>query len=124
MRRDDYIDFFAVPDHHLAIHTRLEAWSRWVKVRPHGWQIQPMFRNCRSNWRQWHQPILKDPVNIPEALEIERVVSLLPDKHRTALRWCYVTCSDPARMARHLGVSGQGLADLVSEARTMVKNRL
>lgn len=123
MRRDA-VDYFLVPDGQLEIHSRLEDWARWVKVRPHGWQVAPMFRQYRSKAWQWEAPVVRAQLNIPEALEIERTVSALPDKHRTALRWCYVICSGPSAVCRDLGVSKSGLATLISEGRQMVVNRL
>lgn len=123
MRRDDWVDFHAVPDGQLAIHQALENWSRWVRVRPHGWQISPMFAQYRSNWRQWHVPVIRESMNIPEAVEMEKAVSQLPEKHRHAARWAYVFCGKPQRMARFLGVSNEGLRELVVQARTMLRNR-
>lgn len=124
MRRDEHVDFFLVRDDHLAIHRRLEEWARWVRVRPHGWQVAPMFRQYRSKAWQWHTPELKTSVNVPEALEVERIVSMLPEKNRTALRWSYVFPGNPAAMARKLGVSLLGLRELVEQGRTMARNRL
>jgi DNA-directed RNA polymerase specialized sigma24 family protein len=124
MRRDDHIDFFVVQDGHLAIHRRLEAWASWVRVRPHGWQVAPMFRQYRSKAWQWHEKVLSTPPNIPEALEVERAVSVLPEKHRTAIRWCYVMGGGPLRVARDLGVSKGGLLDLIHVGRQMLVNRL
>lgn len=119
----DAIDFHAVLDAHLGIHERLLNWARWVRVRPHGWQVAPMFRQYRSNWRQWHEPILRASINVPEAVEMERAVSMLPEKHREAIRWHYVFNDSPPKIARRLAVTKQGLADLVSAARSMLVNR-
>jgi DNA-directed RNA polymerase specialized sigma24 family protein len=121
-RRDDFVDYFEVAENHLAVHQRLTDWARWVRVRPHGWQVAPMFRQARSNSFQWHPPEARASVNVPEALEIEKAVSLLPEKNRDALRWCYVFPGNPAAMARKLGVSARGLMELVSTGRTMLKN--
>jgi hypothetical protein len=123
MKREAFVDFFYVEPHQLAIHQDLENWSRWVRVRPHGWQVSPMFAQYRSNWRQWHVPIIKDAVNTPDAVAMERAVSLLPEKHRMAVRWSYCFPGNPAAMARKLGVSLKGLQDLVVDARTMLRNR-
>jgi DNA-directed RNA polymerase specialized sigma24 family protein len=126
LKRDDHIDFFVIPDHQLAIHERLEAWSRWVRVRPHGWQVAPMFRHYRPDgWEtreSRRQP--QAGVNIPEAVEMEKAVSLLPEKHREAVRWYYVFPGNPAAVARRLAVNKAGLLDLVHTARAMLVNRL
>lgn len=123
MKRED-VDYFLVPDGQLAIHEKLEAWARWVRVRPTGWQVAPMFRQYRSKAWQWHERELKPETNIPEALEMERQVSQLPEKNRTAVRWCYVMADSPIRMARELGVSKAGLLELISDARRMLVNRM
>jgi DNA-directed RNA polymerase specialized sigma24 family protein len=123
MKREDHIDFHLVQDGHLAIHSRLESWAAWVKVRPHGWQVAPMFRQAQSNWRQWHAPELRVQPNIPEAVEMEKLVSLLPEKHRTAIRFAYVFCGSPLKVCREIGVSKQGLMDLIHDGRSMLKNR-
>jgi DNA-directed RNA polymerase specialized sigma24 family protein len=123
MKRDEHVDYFIVQDGHLAIHRRLEAWASWVRVRPHGWQVAPMFRQYRSNAWQWERPELKASVNIPEAVEMEKAVSQLPEKHREAIRWVYVFGGGPLVMARKLAVTKHGLMDLVHGGRAMLKNR-
>jgi hypothetical protein len=123
MKRDDAIDFHLVQDGHLAIHARLEAWARWVRVRPVGWQMAPMFRQYRSKSWQWERPVLQSAVNVPEAVAMEKAVSLLPNKHREAIRWAYVWCSGPVSMARQIGVSKQGLMELIGQGRTILVNR-
>lgn len=119
----DFVDFFAVADHHIAIHERLENWARWVRVKPTGWQVSPMFAQYRSKAFQWHAPELKPATNMPEALEMEQAVSLLPEKHRAAIRWCHVFGGSPILMARQLGVTKQGLHDLIQCARAMLIQR-
>jgi DNA-directed RNA polymerase specialized sigma24 family protein len=123
MKREDHVDYFLVADQHLAIHARLESWASWVRVRPQGWQVAPMFRQYRSKAFQWHAPELKPQINIPEAVEMEKAVSLLPEKHREAIRWVYVFGGSPPAMARRLDVSKQGLLDLIHAGRTMLRNR-
>jgi DNA-directed RNA polymerase specialized sigma24 family protein len=122
MKRDDHIDFFVVKDEHLAIHGQLEQWARWVKVRPHGWQCSPMFRQYRSKAWQWARPEPRPATNVPEAVAMEKAVSLLPEKHREAIRWSYVFPGNPAAMARRLAVTPYGLRELVNDARSMLKN--
>lgn len=123
MRVTETVDYNHVPDHHKAIHERLLNWARWVRVRPQGWQIQPMFKGFRAS-KQWeaspHIPIAVDSL---DGLHIERVVSSLPDKHKAALRWVYVFPSLHCNaMRRNLAVTEDGLARLIQDARTMVKN--
>ena len=120
----DYVDFCYVPQHQEAMHARLGNWGRWVCVRPHGWFTHPMFRHFRAS-KQWEaSPYIGTPVNTLDAAVLEKAVYALPEKHREAIRWWYVCRRDPVGMARILGVSKQGLADLVNAGRTMLKNRL
>jgi hypothetical protein len=123
VRRDDFVDFFLIAPQHEAVDERLRAWAAWVRVRPHGWQVAPMFRQYRSNAWQWERPELKASVNIPEAVEMEKAVSLLPEKNREAIRWVYVWRDSPVATAKRLAVTKQGLLDLIHAGRAMLKNR-
>lgn len=125
MRVTEIVDYNHVPERHAAIHARLENWRRWVIVRPHGWQVAPMFRMYQSKARQWEaSPRIGTPVDTLDAVLVEKAIYALPEKHREAVRWWYVYRRDPVAMARSLGVSKQGLADLVDAGRTMLQNRL
>jgi len=118
------IDYNHVQAHHEAIHARLENWARWLRPRLSGWHTHPMWRNSRTS-RQWEvSPDISAPVNALDALAIERTVAQMPVKHRDALRWYYVRQGSPVEMARQLGLSKQGLADLVDAGRTMLQNKL
>ena len=125
MRVTEIVDYNRVQDRHQAIHARLENLRRWVIVRPHGWQVAPMFRMYQSKSRQWEaSPHIGTPVDAIDAALMEKAVYALPEKHREAVRWWYVYRRNPAAMARSLGVSKQGLADLVEAGRTMLQNKL
>ena len=124
MRIQETVDYNHIKPEHEAIHARLENWSRWVRVRPHGWSTHPMWRSALTS-RQWDvSPHIGTPVDTLDAALMEKAVYALPEKHREAVRWWYVYRRDPAAMARNLGVSKQGLADLVGSGRTMLQNRL
>lgn len=121
MKREEHVDYFTVLPQHGAIHARLEAWARWVRVRPYGWQVQPMFRQYRSKAWQWHRPEPKETINLADAMETEKAVSLLPAKNRDAIRWAYVGCGRPIAAARRLSVTKDGLMRLVHDGRTRLK---
>jgi hypothetical protein len=123
MKRDDHVDYFLVPDGQLAIHEKLEQWARWVKPRAHGWHVQPMFRQYRSHAWQWERPEVRAAINMPEAVDMERLVAGLPEKNREAIRWAYVWRGNPVGMARRLAVNKQGLLDLIHAGRVMLTNR-
>lgn len=115
-----------IPARHDYINQRLEEWARWVRVRQTGWFTQPMFRMYQSKARQWDEnPHIHVEVNGLAALEIERAVSILPDKHRSAIRWAYVFHWVPVRkVQRELALTNDALFETVNDARDMVKNRL
>ena len=117
------VDFFYVSDAHQDIHERLELWARWVRVKPSGWQTHPMFKQYRSHAWQWHRPEVKAEINTLDAAMLEKAVGKLPEKNRDAIRWSYVFCNNPIQMARRLGVSKEGLLELVIAGRSMLKNR-
>ena len=124
MRVTETVDYCYVSLEHELIHARLVNWERWVRVRPHGWFTHPMFRNFRAS-KQWEaSPHIGTPVDTLDAALMEKAVYALPEKHREAVRWWYVYRRNPAAMARSLGVSKQGLADLVEAGRTMLQNKL
>jgi hypothetical protein len=129
MKRD-FIDFFLVEPHQLPMHERLMNWSRWVKPGFPSWQA-PMWRQGKSNSRQWHQPEPRITVDTLDGHAIEKAVFDLPTPHRDALRWCYFSGCAPRRrdyvspmdMRRKLGVTAEGLMQLIRDGRQMLMNR-
>lgn len=123
---DCLIDLHHVPARHDEIHRRLEEWARWVRVRPIGWFQQPMFRMYQSKARQWDpEPHIPVAINGMDALEVERAVSMLPEKNRTVIRWAYVYGWVPAKkVQRELALTHDGLAVMLRDGRDMVKNRI
>lgn len=124
MKRDQ-IDFSRVPARHDEINRRLEDWAQWVRYHPQAWKTPSIWSNYRSHAWQWEMPVLRVQLNTLECHEIERAVCLLPDKHRSALRWAYVWPYIPDRaVRRELAVTRDALAQLISDGRDMLKNRL
>lgn len=117
----DYIDYHYVEPHQLAIHERLLNWANWVRVR-RGAYVHPMWRQGRSNSRQWHTPEPRVEVDLIDAQAVEKAVGHLPRGHADSLRWHYVWCTSPAQARRNLGVSNEGLQRLVRDGRQMLIN--
>ena len=119
------IDLNHIPARHDAIDARLTEWARWVRVKPMVWATAPMFRLYRAP-KQWESDLdIRIEINTLDAAEIERAVSFLPASHRTALRWSYVFPHVPVLKVRgELGVTREGLAGLIHDARSMLINRL
>ena len=119
------IDLNHVHPRHDAINLRLEEWARYCRVKPAVWCCQPMFRLYRAP-KQWESDLqIRIEINTIDASEIEKAVSILPPKHRTAIRWFYVFSHTPVgRVRREIGVTSEGLKGLIDDGRDMIKNRL
>jgi hypothetical protein len=80
----------------------------------------------QSKARQWEEnPHIRVEINGLQALEVERVVSKLPDKYREIIRWCYVWPWVPVgKMRRELALTLDGVVQTLDGSRDMVKNNL
>ena len=115
------IDFNAVPFRQEHIHSRLVNWARWVRPRRSSW-VHPMWRGFKAS-EVWAGTRVSVPIDPLDAQAVEKGVSLLPDAHRFAIRWCYVYGGNPRRAARQVGESLEGLAVLITNGRQMLINR-
>lgn len=118
-------DYSHVPPSQWKMHDRLENWARWARGRP-GQDCTPMFRLHRTDsWQDREYGALTVvPVDKDDAVKIAKAVAALPDKHRRAVQWQYLQNARSATAkARELGLSHQGLADMVQAGRQMLINR-
>ncbi len=84
-----------------------------------------MFAQYRSKAWQWEAPVLIITGTPAENYQIEKLVSGLPDKHRTAIRWAYAFAWVPVTAVRRaLGVTRVELGALLNDGRDMVINRM
>lgn len=117
--------FDHVPERQFAIDTRLSHWARWLRDNPQAWKTSPMFRQYRSHAWQWEMPEIHIKINTLDAHETERAVRMLPEKHRTAIRWAYVYAYIPPNaIRRELAVTRDELMQLILDGRDMLKGRL
>lgn len=125
-RRNDAagaVDFSHVPSHQDAIHDRLINWARWCQSGAGRGKVLPMFQGYRDNY--WEIPAAKaSPINVPDAVMVQKTMAHVPEKHRLSVQWCYVYRNSPMRVCQALGVSRDGLMRLINDGRDMVKNRL
>lgn len=122
MRRD-LPDFFLIPEGQEAIHGRLENWALYLEFKRPSW-ISPMWKQGLSNSRQWHAPVLRPIVDSLGGHDMELAVRGLPKHHRDAIRWAYVYRTPPLKAQRMIGVTAATLLRLVTDGRTMLKNRV
>jgi hypothetical protein len=116
------VDYFFVEAAHSNIHAELKNWALCVHVKRQSW-VHPMWKGAQSNGRQWYAPVLKTDIDTLGGMETEKAVRSLPEKHRQAIRWSYVYKWAPATEIRRLGVTYDGLFNLIRSGRTMLINR-
>ncbi len=119
-----YVDFNLVHEHHREIDLRLTNWGRWCCSRSGGVATSPAFRLYRST-EQWRglQTGVSGSIDKIDAQRVQKAVQALPEKHRHAVNWSYVYRNAPVKMAKGLGVSLDGLQELVHQGRQMLVNR-
>jgi len=117
-----HVDFHLVPAHQFAMDGRLRNWGTWCNSRAAA-SSSPMFRLSATD--QWgRRPGAGLSLDRSDAIVIARAVTALPEAHAASLNWYYVKPVSPRRAAEALGVSFEGLAALVIDARQMLINRL
>ena len=132
MKMDDIDLIYRVMPEHEAIHARLENWANWSKDRFR-------YQHCASaEWRYKSPP--NDDDRMPrvlwdslDAIAMHRVICDLPYKHRMMLNMWYIHHDDkdrhmkrPSKQAmirRKLGLTRDGAADTLKQARQMCINR-
>jgi hypothetical protein len=116
------VDFFLVKPEHVAIHIRLGNWSRWARGGRGGGGVLPMFQNYRPDG--YHE--LQGggaPIDTLDAVALQKLFVHIPEKHRWALQWSYrYSFISVNKACRAFGMNRTGLADLVHDARSMLKN--
>ena len=118
------IDFHTVLPHHHDIDGRLRNWGIWCNSTKAA-STAPMFRlavaTISTRREQQAQP---NGIDRSDAVVIARAVTALPERHAGAINWCYVKPVSPRRAAESIGVSIEGLAQLLHDGRQMLINRL
>jgi DNA-directed RNA polymerase specialized sigma24 family protein len=118
-----YVDFHHVPEHQREIDARLANWGRWSMNRSAGGMVSPMFRLYRStDASQQYGQLCADPVDARDAVKVQKAMAHIASRNRLALSWCYIRRNNPRKAAMTLGVSLQGLMELILDGRTMLRN--
>lgn len=121
-----YVDLSSVPPSQWKMHDRLLNWAKWSRgtARFDRAISAPMFSLYRSTEaRREYGAETSMPIDHADGTRIQVGVTALPDKHRRALHWFYLHPVAPGAMARELGLTMNGLAEIVIRARTMLQNR-
>ena len=118
----DQIDFHEVRPEHLAIHQRLLNWAKWCSSGIRNVSVHPMFKHYRHGYEEASAGSSIDTI---DGHRMEKIVTALPEKHRTVLQWAYVRpYIPPLAVRKALGLSHNDLYAMLTDARTQVKNRV
>lgn len=125
MKAEIHVDYHRIDPDHAAIHERLQNWRRWVSGKNIAWASHPMWKHLKAKeeFLTRERGEYHIAPNLQDAHEIEKAVSMLPEKHRFAIRWWYVYSGNPLKAARQAAVSKARLSELVKEGRQMLINR-
>src|SRR4051794_9226888 len=118
----DAVDFYEIRPAHVEIHARLMNWARWARGGRGGGAMLPMFQNYRAEG--YHElAVAGTPIDTLDAVALQKLFVGVPEKHRWALQWSYVSpFIHPAKVCRVLAISRAGLGELVHDGRAMIKN--
>lgn len=125
-RPKEYVDFNVIPPQQVAMHIRLENWARFCRGgdKQAGKAGSPMFDLYRSSdARRAYGTETSIPVNKEDGAKLHGAVASLPDKPRRALQWCYLRPKAPGLESVRLGVTMEGLRDLILEGRELLTER-
>lgn len=126
-RRNTIVDYGTVPPEQWRMHERLVNWAKSLFDRSKA-KSAPMFERYVSSdaraERREYGAATAVPVNREDAHKLGIAIGFLPEKNMKAINWFYVKGGrNPPAMASELGLTKQGLADCVLEARQILLNR-
>ena len=81
-----------------------------------------MFRQYRHAY--WEPAPQSSYSDTKDAVEVQKIMKDLPEPHRIAIQWCYIQKGNPNKVRAALGVSKDGLMDLVHKGRAMASKLL
>ena len=116
-----YVDFSHVEPAHADIDLRLVNWARWC-IGGGGSGLLPMFHGFQES-EHWVAREIVVPIDGIDGQRIEKAIYWLPSLYGVSLRWNYVYAGSPAKMAREIGCSMDGLRQYVRDGRQMLINR-
>ena len=122
LMKASYVDFHAVKPEHHAVHARLENWARWARGRGSSGATCPMFRLYRAPRGRDLYVQVGVAIDSADAAKVQKSMAHLPQSHRLALAWCYITRANPRKAAQQLGESMDGLMALIHAGRQMLLN--
>ena len=125
-RPDPFAGLLTIDPAHDEIDRALLNWAAWLRGNGRAAAESPMFRLYRSSHaRSPYGQLTQAGLTITSlALNVERVMRELPEKHRAVLVGWYVWRSAPWVLARQLAIRNCELQPMLHDARTMARNRM
>lgn len=125
-RPDPFATLLTVDPAHNQIDLALLNWAAWLRGSGGSPQESPMFRLYRSSFARggYGQLTRAAAVHSGLAVDVERIMRQLPERHRDVLVGWYVERAAPWNLARNVGITKDELAPTLHDARTMAKNRM
>ncbi len=125
-RPDPFATLLTVDPAHNEIDLALLNWAAWLRGSGASPQESPMFRLYRSSFARggYGQLTRSAPVQSELAVNLERIMRLLPHRHRDVLVGWYVEGVVPGQLARRLSIRYDELRPTLHDARTMARNRM
>lgn len=114
----------------MTIEDDLQNWARWVRVRPvqgHCASIEHRFRFRTSpdvDWREAPPVVPLSPIDVLSAIDVEKVMRLVPKGHRAALKLHYVLRMPYKLACKRLHLGYDVWERYIDDARLMVENLL
>jgi len=125
-KTDPFATLLVVDPDHDDIDRALLNWAAWLRGSGASPQESPMFRLYRCSFARsgYGQTTRAPPVQAAAAVNVEKIMRLLPELHRGVLVGWYVRAKPPAVLCRLLAIRYDGLAGTLRDARTMAKDNM
>jgi hypothetical protein len=105
------------------IHARLTNWGHWARTRTHYGHCYSIEHQYRSP-QHWNPPEPRIVVDVPEAMEVERVMRHIPRRHSVALACHFVWRLPQKACCQRVMLRFDLWDEFLGDAMHMVQNRL
>lgn len=124
MRETEFEQLQRVAEEHIEIHARLVNWASWSRDRIRQGHCMSMeWRYLAPRVKEKDDLHASSPPDVLDAQALHSVVCHLPLKHRLALHLWYIHRAPANFIRRKLGLTRDGVVQIVRDARAMTKNR-
>lgn len=124
LRETEFEQLQRIAEDHIEIHLRLLNWAAWSRDRIRQGHCRSIeFRYLAPRVKEREDLNVSQPPDALDAAAMHALVCCLPDKNRWILHLWYVHKAPANYIRRKLGLTRDGVAQTVRDARAMVRNR-